>query len=113
MMSQTFPEQAASDSTRISYNTLSIGGLIGAQNLTMTATDCDGATVSETEYQNKYRVMGLGFSRTVQTGKTRSYTLGMSGFLGKHTEDVIGSVIPTGPELSTYAVTPYGQVDFG
>lgn len=113
MMSQTFPEEAASDSTRISYNTLSVGGLIGAQNLTMTATDCDGATTSKTEYKNKYSLMGLGFSRTVQTGRMRSYTLGMSGFLGKHTEEVTGSLVSQRPDLTTYAVTPYGQLDYG
>ncbi len=35
LMSQTYPEQATSDSTLISYNTISVGGLYGQQNFTI------------------------------------------------------------------------------
>ena len=92
MMSQTYPEQAASDSTRISYNSISTGALMGWQGYSAVTEDCDGNNLSSTEYNHKYQLMALGFSRTVQTGKARSYTLGLSAYTGKHDEEITGSL---------------------
>jgi prolipoprotein diacylglyceryltransferase len=112
MMSQTYPEQAASDSTRISYNSISTGGLMGWQTFSAVTEDCDGANLSSTEYNHKYQLMALGFSRTVQTGKARSYTLGLSAYTGKHDEEITGTYSSDRPELTTYGINPFFQADF-
>ena len=112
MMSQTFPEQAVSDSTRISYNSISIGALVGGQDFSAVTEDCDGNNLSTTDYKHKYQLMALGFSHTVQTGKARSYTLGLSAYAGKHDEEVTGVYTSDRPELNTYGFTPYVQADF-
>jgi len=115
MMSQTFPEQAASDTTTISYNTISVGGLLGSKNLMInpvSTTDCDGNTtnIPGRQYMNKYKVAALGFSRTIQTAKDKSFTFGLSAYAGKHDEQATG--IPSDrPELFTYAFNPYIQTD--
>jgi prolipoprotein diacylglyceryltransferase len=111
MMSQTYPEQAASDSTRISYNSISTGGLMGWQSYSAVSEDCNGNKTS-TDYNHKYQLMGLGFARTVQTGKAKSYTLGLSAYLGKHDEEITGSYSLDRPELTTYGFNPFFQADF-
>jgi prolipoprotein diacylglyceryltransferase len=109
-MSQTYPEQAASDSTRISYNTISTGGLMGWQHLEYVVEDCDGNKYTQSEYKHQYRLIGLGFSRTVQTGKSKSYTLGLSAYAGKHEEEIVLGGYPN-RKLTTYGINPYGQLD--
>ena len=112
MMSQTYPEQAASDSTKISYNTISIGGLLGSQNLSLVTEDCDGNKVSETEFKNKYRLAALGFSRTVQTGKAKSISFGLNAYTGVHDENVTGFISSDRPELRSYGFNPFVQLDY-
>lgn len=111
LMSQTYPEQASNDSTLISYNTISTGALMGWQSATVVAEDCDGNRIGSTEYKHQYRLMALGLSRTVQTGKSRSYTLGLSGYTGRHEEEIIGSSYPK-RDLTTYGINPFTQLDF-
>lgn len=107
-MCQTYPEQAESDTTRIAYNTISMGGLVGKQDLTM----INGCATEPTEYQNKYRLAALGFSRTVQTGTAKSYTFGLSGYLGTVDEKLLGTYAGDRPALTTYGISPYGQLDY-
>ena len=76
MMSQTYPEFAESDSTKISYNTISVGGLWGSQEANYGGDKCSS---SHTDYrylnfQTEYQVGGLGFSRTTQKKKAKSLT---------------------------------------
>jgi hypothetical protein len=56
--------------------------------------------------------MALGFSRTVQTGKFKSFTFGVSGYTGKHEEEISGTYSYPKRDLTTYGITPYGQMDF-
>jgi prolipoprotein diacylglyceryltransferase len=112
MMSQTYPEQAVSDSTRISYNSISTGALAGWQQFSMVTEDCDGNNMSTTQYKHKYQLMALGLSHTVQTGKTKSYTLGISAFAGEHGEEIVGDNSSESPEMSIWGITPYVQADF-
>ena len=111
MMSQTYPEQAVSDSTRVSYNSISTGGLMGWQSYSAVSEDCNGNKTS-TDYDHKYQLMGLGFARTVQTGKAKSYTLGLSAYIGKHDEEITGSFSLDRPKLTTYGFNPFFQADF-
>jgi len=114
MMSQTYPEKAKSDSTKISYNTISIGGLAGSQNFSITAEDCSGNTISELKYLNKYKLGALGVSRTVQTTKDNSMTIGISAYTGTHTETLGGDFADDidARVLQSYGVNPYGQLDY-
>ena len=70
MMSQTYPEQAVSDSTRISYNSISTGGLMGWQSYSAVSEDCNGNKTS-TDYNHKYQLMGLGFALQFKPGKPK------------------------------------------
>ena len=116
MMSQTYPEQAASDSTKISYNTISIGGLLGSQNLSVapiSSTDCDGNStyIPGKEYENKYKIAAIGFSRTIQTAEAKSFTFGLNAYTGVHDEYVTGGLTSDRPELHTYGFNPFIQSD--
>ncbi len=111
LMSQTYPEQATNDSTTISYNTISVGGLFGKQNLSIVAEDCDGNNISETEYKHRYQLAALGLSRTIQTGKAKSFTFGLNAYTGMHDEYVTGAIESDRRELRTYGFNPFVQLD--
>jgi prolipoprotein diacylglyceryltransferase len=119
LMSQTYPEQATSDSTLISYNTISLGGLYGQQNFTIdseTVTDCGGTstTIPGRQYDNTYAIGALGFSRTIQKAKGKSFTFGLSGFKGEHKESL---TVRSSPQFSistqyeVFGLNPYIQSD--
>lgn len=112
LMSQTVPVKK--DSTRLNYNTLSIGRMGGNADLIYGddyTDDCfdDG---KRTVYSNEYSVFALGFSHTRQRDE-RSTTFGLNWFKGKHNESSGSSVINNFPEtnhrLSTFAFNPYVQ----
>jgi prolipoprotein diacylglyceryltransferase len=114
LMSQTYPEMATSDSTLISYNTISSGILGGQQNFSIgsiTTEDCNGnpVTVPAKEYDNSYGIVGLGFSRTVQKGRDKSFTYGISAFKGHHNEYVRHAY---DQDYDVYGFTPYIQSDW-
>jgi hypothetical protein len=111
MMSQTYPEQALSDSTRISYKTISVGALLGQQNLSVIEESCDGSQISETEYHNSYQLAALGLSRTIQTGKAKSFTFGLNAYTGTHDEHATGGIETDRPELRSYGFNPFVQFD--
>jgi len=111
LMSQTYPEQATSDSTKISYNTISVGGLFGKQNLSMITEDCDGNKMTETAYKHRYQLAALGLSRTIQTGKAESFTFGLNAYTGIHDEYVTGEIESDRPELRSYGFNPFAQLD--
>jgi len=122
MMSQTYPEVAESDSTKISYNTISVGGLWGSQTLEYGGYHaCSSKTVPQSDlFQNEYQVYGLGFSRTIQTKEANSYTWGVSAFHGKFKEDLHHREnFPSTPGVTTdnsrimnmYGINPYVQWD--
>jgi len=120
LMSQTYPEQATSDSTLISYNTISIGGLYGQQNFKIdqtTTTDCGGVPtiIPGRQYDNTYTTGALGFSRTIQKARGKSFTFGLSGFIGEHKESL---TVNSSPPLSggtqqyeIFGLNPYIQSD--
>ena len=114
LMSQTYPELATSDSTLVSYNTISSGILGGQQDFgigSITTQDCNGnpVTVPAKEYDNSYSIVGLGFSRTVQKGRDKSFTYGISAFKGHHNEFVRHAY---DQEYDVYGFTPYIQNDW-
>jgi phosphatidylglycerol:prolipoprotein diacylglycerol transferase len=111
LMSQTYPEQATSDSTKISYNTISVGGLFGKQDLSIITKDCDGNKVGETAYKHRYHLAALGISRTIQTGKAKSFTFGLNAYTGIHDEYVTGEIESDRPELRSYGFNPFAQLD--
>ena len=119
LMSQTYPEQATSDSTLISYNTISLGGLYGQQNFTIdptTITDCGGVptAVPGRQYDNTYTIGALGFSRTIQKAKGKSFTFGLNGFLGEHKESLKVNSSPPFSGSTQYEIfgfNPYIQGD--
>ena len=116
IMSQTYPEQAASDSTKITYNTISIGGLLGAEYPTLAAvvtSDCDGnsTVVPETKYKHTFKLAGLGLSRTIQTGISKSVTIGLNGYMGIHNESVTGAYFNE-RIIHSYGINPFVQADF-
>ncbi|MDH4092087.1 MAG: prolipoprotein diacylglyceryl transferase [Cyclobacteriaceae bacterium] len=105
LMSQTYPEQADSDSTKIAYNTISIGGLLGSQ--TLTNEDCN----SHEDYTHKYRLAAVGFSRTLETAKAESFTFGLNAYTGIHDEYATGTIVSDRPALHSYGFNPFIQVD--
>jgi Prolipoprotein diacylglyceryl transferase len=120
MMSQTYPEFAESDSTRISYNTISVGGLWGSQTLEYGGyRACSSKTVPRSDlFQNEYRVYGLGFSRTTQIKGANSFTWGASAFHGKFREDALhhrsfpSAVITNDSRtINMYGINSYVQWD--
>jgi prolipoprotein diacylglyceryltransferase len=122
MMSQTYPEFAEKDSTKISYNTISIGGLWGTQRLDYGSYNaCSSKTIpAKTNFQNDYQIGGLGFSRTIQKKGAISLTWGVSAFQGKFKEDVhYTSNYPGTSRIEysdsrtkhMYAINPYAQFD--
>ena len=119
LMSQTYPEQATSDSTLISYNTISIGGLYGQQNFTIdseTVTDCSGipTTIPGRQYDNTYTIGALGFSRTIQKAMDKSFTFGLSGFIGEHKESLTVRSSPPfsgSTQYEVFGLNPYIQSD--
>jgi len=122
MMSQTYPEFAESDSTQVSYNTISVGGLWASQTLEYGGyNSCSSKTVPQGDlFQNEYQVYGLGFSRTTQIKEANSFTWGISAFQGKFKEDVHHhESYPSQPVVITdesrtmnmFGINPYIQWD--
>ena len=121
MMSQTYPEVAESDSTQISYNTISVGGLWGSQTLEYGGYHaCSSRTVPHSDlFQNEYKVYGLGFSQTTQIKEANSFTWGVSAFHGKFKEDdhhrewfpSTPVTINDSRTINMYGINPYLQWD--
>ena len=111
LMSQTYPEQATSDSSKISYNTISVGGLFGKQDLSMVMEDCNGNDISGTVYKHRYQLAALGLSRTIQTGIAKSFTFGLNAYTGIHDEYATGAIESDRPELRSYGFNPFVQLD--
>ena len=122
MMSQTYPEYAESDSTIISYNTISVGGLWGSRDLSSSGyDDCSGKSDGvSSNFQTQYQIGGLAFSRTTQKKEAKSFTWGASAFYGKFEEDAYyrRGVHPWVTEISstrtesTYGISPRVQWDY-
>ena len=117
LMSQTYPELKMTDSTRVSYNTLSIGALLGSQTFSVdpvVATDCDGNSTSipGRKYDYKYQLGAIGFSRTIQNKDNSSFTFGLNAYGGKVDEQVTGGFTSDRPALNSYGFNPFLQVDY-
>ncbi|HEX6893037.1 MAG TPA: prolipoprotein diacylglyceryl transferase family protein, partial [Chryseolinea sp.] len=122
MMSQTYPEFTESDSTKISYNTISVGGLWGSQTLDYGGyRACSSKTVPQNDrFQNEYEVGALGFSRTTQIKEANSLTWGVSAFYGtlkeeqEHRENYRSApsvAINDSRTINMYGINPYVQWD--
>ena len=133
LMSQTFPEQSRTDSTRLNYTTISTGWTGGITNLsdiidvTTGGYSCNGmgtpphTTTTTTQSGNRYSMGALGISHTVQLNAEKSISFGAIGFSGSHRENfsqnVTGYVVnPVAPiyiqqEFSYYGIKPYVQLD--
>jgi prolipoprotein diacylglyceryltransferase len=119
LMSQTYPEQVNSDSTLISYNTFSLGGLYGQQNFTVNQrveSGCGGppVTIPGRQYDNTYSIAALGFSRTIQKTTDKSFTFGLSGFLGEHKESLevrSSPAVSASAKYDVFGFNPYIQTD--
>jgi phosphatidylglycerol:prolipoprotein diacylglycerol transferase len=108
MMSQTLPEKSKSDSTRISYNIISIGTLTGNSNFTYQNYDCSGTLLPEARLENFYNGHAAGISRVVQQKENRIVQYGIDGFIGRHTEEVDGGKTH---DIALVGVHPYFQYD--
>jgi hypothetical protein len=53
----------------------------------------------------------MGFSRTIQTGKAKSFMFGLNAYTGIHDEYVDGAIETDRPELRTYGFNPFVQLD--
>ena len=118
-MSQTYPEFAESDSTKISYNTISIGALFATRNVRSDGYTC-GTQGTSSRFDTNYQIGGLGFSRTSQKGIGKSLSWGISGFAGEYREDghaaaCGGGMCVSRNEISktytTFGANPYFQWD--
>jgi prolipoprotein diacylglyceryltransferase len=112
LMSQTTQHIAKSDSTRISYNTISLGLMGGSADMIYGedySDDCFDEG-ERTAYSNEYSAFALGYSHTQQRGES-STTFGVNWFKGKHNQSSASSTIvdfkETSYHLSTFAFSPY------
>lgn len=132
MTNQTVLEEPSSEN-RVSYTTVSLGGMAGKTSLTdtysvtHTSGGCDGTPVTSvtsttnTSSENTYSAFSYGLSRSVQVGNSKFITFGISGFTGSHhetfTQDATNN--PGIPDqhlskVNTYSysvVRPYFQYD--
>jgi prolipoprotein diacylglyceryltransferase len=115
-MNQTLPEQSKSDSTRLSYTTVSFGFLGGSSGASGTSTDCNGNPYGSANYNYNYSAEALGVSRTVQLDRKQILSFGVNGFVGKNRETYQINEPPASSHgdmtFNYYAVKPYVQSDW-
>lgn len=106
-MSQTFPESRR-DSTKYSYNTFSLGSLLGSTSYTYGTpnTICGGAPTSTT-YASNYQARGVGLGRTTGRG-ANNLSFGLNAFTATSHMDVSGKVVNI-ESWSSYGINPYVQ----
>lgn len=106
LMNQTIPERPK-EGARVSYNTISVGGMTGSTNIkdsrttTYTSGGCDGSPIysytnsTATTSDNQYHSAALAFYRTVQVSDKEYLSFGITGFSGSHHESFDQSFITT------------------
>jgi prolipoprotein diacylglyceryltransferase len=109
MMSQTLPERADSDSTRLSYNIFSIGAMTGNSRFVIRNEDCDGNTVSTDEFKNTFQATGLNLGRVKQLSRFNVLQYGINGYWGRHKETINGI---QENDINVGGVHPYFQYDY-
>ena len=119
LMNQTLPEYSKNDSSRLSYNTVSLGWIGGHSDLQIllgyvNGGSCSGGgTVpSYAFYDNSYSAAALGIGRTVQQGPKNSISFGVNGFSGHHTEDASNPSLYSHHTYSIIGINPYVQFDY-
>ena len=121
LMNQTLPEYSKNDSTRLSYNTISLGWISGTSSMADRANqDCSGSSYSDTKYSNYdnvYSAKAFGIARTVQRNRENSVSFGVNAFTGTHHEifqirtRFRRDSLSGDQGISYYGVKPYVQLD--
>ncbi len=117
LTNQTLPEPVRSDSTKIRFNTITIGALDGStagqilvgqiQNTNCNGQPTGGFTPIYDSYNNDFTVYGAGFQHTNQSGRANMITYGFNVFAGGHT----ASDPATDRKYSIAGISPYMQID--
>jgi prolipoprotein diacylglyceryltransferase len=120
MMSQTLPETSPRDSTKRSYNILSIGTLTGTSDFRLNDVtyDCDGNPTSTSaiyDLKNSFQINGAGYTRVEEQGYGKVIQYGIDAYWGTHKENVVDLQNGNPPVVSSNNIMgfhPYVQYDW-